>query len=216
MHLRFQHLLPFRRVLKVRQSHRRYLFLLALGWLAEDSLIAVGSDEHFIPFGTSLLLGDLLVVLNEDLVAVGVVPTLRALCRFDLGDLLFAIVLGLPLDFVDEVESEDKKEHAAVDEEAEQKADVLGPDERVVGLVSDDEAFVETEHAAQSLDVDQELYDCEFGRGRQLLLYRGYQSDVPQDHRCNSSDSARELGVLEKNGQTEQGQHKYRQKDRYQ
>ena len=62
-----------------------------------------------------------MVVFDENLVAVGVVPAHVALSRFDFGDFFIAVVAWFPLDLVNEVEAEHEQEDRTMDRKTQQK-----------------------------------------------------------------------------------------------
>jgi hypothetical protein len=53
---------------------------------------------------------DRFVELEKDLIAVRIVPSESVVSRFDLYDLLIAVVLRLPLEFVDSINSDNEDE----------------------------------------------------------------------------------------------------------
>lgn len=74
----------------------------------------VGFDQFLLPFFAVLVFEDVLIVLPEDIVAVGVVPAGNVVSRFDLWYFGFKVVFGLPFELVEQVEPYHEEEGRAV------------------------------------------------------------------------------------------------------
>ena len=126
----------------------------------------------------------------EDLVAERIVPRQSVVSRLDLNDLLIAVVIRLPLEFVQCVEPYDEEEGGDVSDQAKHKSDVLVPYEFVLILAVDGEAFVKAEQAAHGLNVDHRFNDCQLRRRRKLLFDGRNKRNVAEDHGGDGSDPA--------------------------
>lgn len=74
----------------------------------------VGFDQFLLSFFSVLVFEDVLIVLPEDIVAVGVVPAGNVVSRFDLWYFGFKVVFGLPFELVEQVEPYHEEEGRAV------------------------------------------------------------------------------------------------------